>query len=81
LHLKSNFETMNVYIVGSALNMETSLVHLNQLPKKQRNNQYRAIQREFEPIGPTLLKNPLGAGWGLICCLPCSGWAFGFLPT
>jgi len=70
---------MNVYIVGSALNMETSLVHLNQLPKKQINNQDRAIQREFEPIGPTLLKNPLGAGW--VCCLPCSGWAFGFLPT
>jgi hypothetical protein len=36
-------------------------------------------QREFEPIGPTMLKNPLGGGW--VYCLPCGRWALGFLPT
>jgi hypothetical protein len=38
--------------------------------------QCQAIQRVFKPIGPTLLKDPLGVGWGLH--LPCSGWTLGF---
>ena len=35
------------------------------------------MQREFEPVGPIMFKNPLGVGWGLLptlqrvgCCLP-----------
>jgi hypothetical protein len=24
------------------------------------------MRREFEPIGPTMLKNPLGERWGLL---------------
>ena len=43
------------------------------------NNQRRAIRREFEPVGPTLLKNPLGAGWGLLPTLQWMG--FWLLPT
>ena len=35
------------------------------------NNQRRAIRHEFESVGPTLLKNPLGAGWGI---LPTLQW-------
>ena len=39
----------------------------NQLAQEiQFNNQHRAIRREFESVGPTLLKNPLGAGWRLL---------------
>ena len=37
----------------------------------EKKNQRRAIRREFEPIGPTMLKNPLDAGWGL---LPTLWW-------
>ena len=33
---------------------------------------------DFEPIDPTLLKNPLGAGWGL---LPTLRWVGSWLPT
>jgi hypothetical protein len=33
-------------------------------------------QREFEPIAPTLLKNPFVAGWGL---LPTLRWAGSYL--
>ena len=36
---------------------------------KEKKNQRWAIRREVEPVGPTLLKNHLAAGWGL----PCSG--------
>ena len=42
------------------------------------NNHHRAIRREFEPVGPTLLKSPLRAGWGL---LPTLQWAGSWLPT
>ena len=34
--------------------------------------------REFEPIGPTLLKNPLDAGWGWLSTLR---WVGSWLPT
>jgi hypothetical protein len=33
--------------------------------RKEKKNQHWAIQREFEPVGSIMLKNPLGAGWGL----------------
>ena len=42
------------------------------------NNQHQAIWCEFEPVGPTLFKNPLGAGWGL---LPTLRWVGSWLPT
>ena len=32
---------------------------------KNNKKERWAIQHEFGPIGPTQLKNPLGAGWGL----------------
>ena len=32
---------------------------------KQISNQHWAIRRELESVGPTLLKNLLGAGWSL----------------
>ena len=41
------------------------------------HNQRRAIQYEFEPVGPTLLKNPLGARWGLLLTLR---WVGSWLP-
>ena len=34
--------------------------------RKRKKNQRWAIQREFELVGPTLLKNPLDVGWGLL---------------
>ena len=35
--------------------------------QNQNNNiQCPAIRREFETVGPTLLKNPLGVGWGVM---------------
>jgi hypothetical protein len=37
--------------------------------RKKKKNQRRAIWHEFESIGPTLLKKPLGAGWGLLLTL------------
>ena len=37
------------------------------LKNKSIYNQCGAIRREFEPVGPTLLKTPLGAGR---CLLP-----------
>ena len=43
-----------------------------------KNNHSQAIRREFEPVGPTLLKNLLGAGWGLPLTLR---WADSWLPT
>ena len=42
------------------------------------NNQCWAIRREFQPVGPTLLKDPLGACWGL---LPSWRWVASWLPT
>jgi hypothetical protein len=36
---------------------------------KYINNQRWPIQHEFDPDGPTLLKNPLGAWWGLLSTL------------
>ena len=42
------------------------------------NNQHRAIQLEFQPVGFTLLKNPLDAMWGL---LPTLWWVGSWLPT
>jgi hypothetical protein len=36
------------------------------LPIEKKENQCRAIQHEFEPVGCTMLKNPLVAGWGLL---------------
>ena len=44
----------------------------------QINNQRQAIWCEFEPVGPTLLKNPLGVGE--LYCLPCGGWTL-WLPA
>ena len=39
--------------------------------------QRRAIRRNFELVGPTLLKDPLGAGWGLLPTLRWMGsWFF-----
>ena len=34
--------------------------------KKEKKKQRQAMRREFEPIGPTMLKNPLGERWGLL---------------
>ena len=39
-------------------------------------NQCWVIRREFESIGPTLFKNCLGAGWGL---LPALRWVGSWL--
>ena len=39
--------------------------------REEKRNQRRTIWCEFEPIGLTLLKNPLSAGWGL---LPTFKW-------
>ena len=38
---------------------------------KQKQNQCQAIRHEFEPIDPTMLKNPLDARWRL---LPILQW-------
>ena len=45
---------------------------------KEINNQHRAIRREFQSVGLTLLKNPVGAWWGL---LPTLQWVGSWLPT
>ena len=41
------------------------------MKRKERENQCQAIRLEFEHDGPIQLKNPLGAGWGL---LPILRW-------
>ena len=51
--------------------------------KRPRRNEEKesklwAIRRRFESVGPTLRKNPLGAGWGL---LPTLRWVGCWLPT
>ena len=52
---------------------KTFLTSLSQCGIIQR----RAIRREFEPVGPTLLKDTLGAGWGLLPILQWVGsWFF-----
>ena len=48
------------------------------LGNKYINDQHWAIRREFEPVGPTVLENPLGARWGL---LPTLQWVGSWLPT
>ena len=48
------------------------------LERKEKKNQFWAIQQEFEYVGPTLLKNPLGAVWGL---LPTLRWVSSWFPT
>ena len=40
------------------------------------NLQHRAIRREFEHVGLTLLKDFLGAGWGLLPALQWVGSRF-----
>jgi len=42
------------------------------MKRKGKKNQRRVIRHEFEPVGPTMLKNPLGAGWGLLPTLHIS---------
>ena len=44
-------------------------------------NQYRAIRHEFEPVGHTLLKNPLGAKWGFTAYLAVGGLLASYLPN
>ena len=44
--------------------------------KKEKKNHRRRIQREFEHVGPTLLKNPFDAGWAL---LPPLRWVWAFV--
>jgi hypothetical protein len=47
------------------------------LERKEKKNQFWAIQHEFEYVGPTLLKkNPFGAGWGLQPTLRWGGLLF-----
>ena len=47
---------MSIYLVHSKCK------HLSFYDDNNKKNQRRAIWREFEPVGPTLLKNPFGAG-------------------
>ena len=47
-------------------------------PNKSINNQRRAIWHAFEPIGPIMLKIPIGARWG---ALPTLWWVGSWLPT
>ena len=35
-------------------------------PTSHNNIQRQAIRREYEPVGLILLKDPLGARWGLL---------------
>ena len=44
--------------------------------RKEKKNQRRAIRREFEAVGPTLLNNPFGARWGLLFNLRVGGLFF-----
>ena len=39
------------------------------IKKKKKKNQRQVIRCEFEFVDPTLLKNPLGARWGLMSTL------------
>jgi hypothetical protein len=48
--------------------------------KERKKVQRWAIQCEFEHVGPTLFKNVVGVGWGLLPTF-CGGWALGFLCT
>ena len=39
--------------------------------KERKKFNFHVIQREFEPVGPTLLKSPLGAQrWPLVGAFP-----------
>ena len=58
--------------------MCTNLVQIRIHAYPYISNQHQAIQRNFEPIGLTLLKNPLGARWGLLSTLR---WVASWLPT
>jgi hypothetical protein len=57
-----------------------SLVIWSNLPKQanlNNNIQRRTIQREFKHVGPTKLRDPLRAGWGLLPTLRWVGpWFF-----
>ena len=52
--------------------LQCKIIHRVNLENKNKN-QRRAIRREFEPVGPIMLKNPLSAGWDLLPTL--HGWA------
>jgi hypothetical protein len=47
----------------------------------QINNQRLAIRCEFEPVGPTLLKNPLDARWGSTTYLVVGEQLASYLPN
>ena len=61
-----------MYLVGvqdTRMNIVSSVTYHLELQSLNKNNiniQCRAIRREFERVGPTLLKDFLGARWGLL---------------
>lgn len=50
----------------STPNLERATFKQRGMQKKKKKNQHQAIQREFEHVVSTLLKNPLGAWWDLV---------------
>ena len=77
--------------VSSTITLETNLSRMTRLKmtkitlemslhnnNNNNNSQRWAIRCEFEPVGPTLLKNLLGAWWGL---MPTLRWVGSWLPS
>ena len=60
------FQAIYAYTKSTSPNMAS---HSSIGQKKKEKIRSRAIWREFESIGPILLKSPLDVGWGLLCTL------------
>ena len=45
------------------------------------NKQYQAIRHDFEPVGPTVLKNPLGARRSFTAYLAVGGLLASYPPN
>ena len=73
--------TNGMYFIQISINLDSSckIAHKKCQPKSYHNdrlekkNQCWTIQCEFEPIGPTMLKNPLDARWELLPTLQWMG--------
>jgi hypothetical protein len=68
-----------VWVQDTTINIVFGVTYYLELQSPNNNNinlQCRAIQSEFEHVGPTLLKDFLGARWGLLPTLQWVGYWF-----
>lgn len=70
--LSTTLLKQHLYLIGAWFieDQRTSTITTHE---KKKENQRRAIQREFEPVGLTLLRNPLCTWCGLLPTLRVGG--------